>query len=91
MTNSTTDGKCELMPDCCASCFHAEECEYITIQPECKSCRFFKRNKPNTPIFIGGLWWGGPDAGLCKRESEHYDADQHVVDTDGCGHWEAEV
>lgn len=50
----------------------------------CGNCVNFKRNKPKTPIFIKGLWWGGGDAGLCKRLTDEYDSGQHRIDSDGC-------
>jgi len=56
----------------------------------CGNCVHFKRNHPQTPIFIKGLWWGGPDAGLCKRWSQDYNTNQHRVDTDCCDQWESD-
>lgn len=50
----------------------------------CRNCRHYRPNKPDTPIFINGFWWGGPDAGLCKRETEKYNPDQHTVESDSC-------
>jgi hypothetical protein len=55
----------------------------------CHNCKHFKQNKPNTPIFINGLWWGGGDAGLCKKWNQDYNTNQHRVDTDGCSEWQA--
>jgi len=58
----------------------------------CHNCKHFKQNKPNTPIFINGLWWGGPDAGRCllKTNPHTWLMGGHVVDTDGCFLWESD-